>query len=704
MSIGKKIGGGFCAVIFLTMVLGFVAIRGMSEGTEVSENIANDRMPRLINWMDLQNDLLNAAYYARAYFENSDEANIKQTFDYLKLYKEKLAALKQINSVIHFENTTKALERAEKNIVIYEDLIRKNQALNERAEALVVKMMSSGNEALAKIAVLIKTMGETQRGFIQSGNSSAATQYSQNIVDAATMYTDASTVFRELLAAERNSDVALFAEIQQRLPGISKKSQAIAGNLLRQECRDLFAETMKEYNEFSREADELATVQRDLAEAGKTRYAQFRTMFANATAMVELTTKNTNQVVTDAASSLSASTTVVTIMLIIVLVLGVIVSITITRMIVKPLATTQVFAQDVAAGQMDKELDVHTTDETGKLADALRSMVAALKQNIAEANAKSEQAAKATEEAKAAMARAEEAARKAESAKREGMLAAAGQLEGMVEIISSASTELSAQIEQSDHGASESAQRLQEAATAMNEMNATVQEVARNAGSASSASTDTKAKAEAGEHVVQQVVQSIGEVHEVSLQLKEDMVQLNERAQDISRIMGVISDIADQTNLLALNAAIEAARAGEAGRGFAVVADEVRKLAEKTMASTQDVSNAIRAIQESTDKSMGAVDNAVQRISEATSLANQSGTALEEIVATVEATSDQVQAIAAASEEQSAASEEINRSIIEVNDMSRLTAEAMAGANQAVADLANQANKLNSLIQEMKNA
>ena len=334
---------------------------------------------------------------------------------------------------------------------------------------------------------------------------------------------------------------------------------------------------------------------------------------------------------------------------------------------------------------------------------AIVEMVTALKQNIENAQRESKNAREQSRKAQEAMEQAEAASKEAQ-AKTQAMLVAADKLEAMGGVLSSASTELSAQIEQSDRGAAESAQRLSEAATAMNEMNATVQEVARNAGSASAASAETKQKAEAGSQVVERAVRSIGEVHQMSLALKDDMVQLNEHSQDITRIMGVISDIADQTNLLALNAAIEAARAGEAGRGFAVVADEVRKLAEKTMASTNDVGNAIKAIQESTAKSMTGVDNAVERIGEATELAGQSGAALEEIVATVEATADQVNAIATASEEQSAASEEINQSIVQVNDMSRQTAEAMGEAAKAVSDLAAQARTLTELIQELKQA
>lgn len=704
MTIGKKIGGGFCAVILLTLILGAWAIRAMDEGANISALIADDRLPRLMAWTQAQNDLLEGAYYARVYFESGSEEALPKAFDYLKLLKEQFAVIKQLNAKNHYENTAKAIEKGERDLAAYVEMIRANQNIYEQGETLMQSMMRSAERSMKHFEELIMAMSKTQQDFIKSGNTDAALQYSRNLASASSIYARVTKVLEELLWAERNNDLELFAKVQSQLPVIAQDAKAIDQYLQRRECHALLADTIDEYNKFANDAQQVAATLSQNLDRGKQRYLHFQAMHTDTVKMVELTMNNTNKFVREAANNLSGSTTGVSILLGIVSVLGIIVAITITRIIVRPLAATQLYAQDVAAGNMDRELEVHTKDETGKLADALRSMVRALKANIAEAHTNSEEAQRATKEAHLAMAKAEEAARQAENAKREGMLAAATQLEGMVEIISSASTQLSAQIEQSDRGASESAQRLQEAATAMNEMNATVQEVARNAGSASGASSETKEKAEAGAHVVRQVVQSIGEVQQVSLQLKSDMAQLNERAQDINRIMGVISDIADQTNLLALNAAIEAARAGEAGRGFAVVADEVRKLAEKTMTSTLDVSNAIRAIQESTDKSMDAVDNAVRRIGEATELANQSGAALGEIVATVDTTSDQVQAIAAASEEQSAASEEINRSIIEVNDMSRLTADAMAEANNAVGDLTNEVHKLTDLIRQMKNA
>ena len=374
------------------------------------------------------------------------------------------------------------------------------------------------------------------------------------------------------------------------------------------------------------------------------------------------------------------------------------------RSSVKPINYLARTAEIIADGNLEQPIeDERFGGEVKMLSTSLKKMIASLVEGIKKAEALSASAQEESRKAQEAMTQAEAASKEAQ-AKTQTMLTAADKLEEVGNVVSSASSELSAQIEQSDRGAAESAQRLSEAATAMNEMNATVQEVAKNAGSASAASAETKQKAEAGAEVVAKAVHSIEQVHQMSLELKGDMAQLNEHAQDITRIMNVISDIADQTNLLALNAAIEAARAGEAGRGFAVVADEVRKLAEKTMASTNDVGNAIKAIQESTAKSMNGVDQAVERIGETNELASRSGAALEEIVATVEATGDQVNAIATASEEQSAASEEINQSIVQVNDMSRQTAEAMAEAAKAVSDLAAQAQGLTALIQELKQA
>ncbi len=387
---------------------------------------------------------------------------------------------------------------------------------------------------------------------------------------------------------------------------------------------------------------------------------------------------------------------------IIVTLIGILLSILITKTITGPLTKSLGFAQDVAAGNLDSKLDIDSTDEVGRLADALRTMVRSLKEKIAEANEKSENARVKGEEARVAMMRAEEAQRAAESAKRDGMLQAASKLEGVVEVISSAAEELSAQIEQSDRGAAEQSSRVNETAVSMEQMNASVLEVARNAGTTSEVSNNARKKAEEGAGIVRSVVAGIADVQKQSLELKADMGDLGNQADSIGQIMNVISDIADQTNLLALNAAIEAARAGEAGRGFAVVADEVRKLAENTMKATQEVGSAIRGIQNGATKNINNVERSVKSIEDATSMAHKSGEALMEIVKLVENASDQVRGIATAAEEQSAASEQVTHAVEQVRTISAETSQAMGEAARAVAELSTQAQVLRRLVEELK--
>ena len=334
---------------------------------------------------------------------------------------------------------------------------------------------------------------------------------------------------------------------------------------------------------------------------------------------------------------------------------------------------------------------------------AMKQMVATLKGKIAEADQKSSEAREESARAQKATAEAEEARRQAERAKAEGMLQAAHQLEGVVQIVSSASEELSAQIEQSSRGADEQSGRVRETATAMEQMNATVLEVAKNAQQAADVSNNARKQAIEGAQIVNDAVKGITTVHSQSLALKQDMDALGKQAESIGQVMGVIADIADQTNLLALNAAIEAARAGDAGRGFAVVADEVRKLAEKTMTATQEVGRAIKEIQEGTRKNIQSVEHTGESIEAATRLSVQSGESLKNILECVQLVNDQVQSIATASEEQSAASEEINRSVEQVATISAETAQAMEQAARAVADLAEQSQALQHLIGDMKN-
>jgi len=372
-----------------------------------------------------------------------------------------------------------------------------------------------------------------------------------------------------------------------------------------------------------------------------------------------------------------------------------------SRGVIRSLASVSAAAQRIASGDLDVSLEKNGSGEEASLAGAIMDMAAALKKTLSSLSEKEAEAHREAEMAREAAASAEEAGRDARR-RAEEMLEASGKLEEVATVVGAASEDLSVRIAQSSAGAEEQARRVESVATAMEEMNATVLEVARSASGAAKTAEEAREEAEQGARIVGQAVSGIAEVRKQSLEMRGDMETLGEKANGIGKIMNVISDIADQTNLLALNAAIEAARAGEAGRGFAVVADEVRKLAEKTMTATREVGEAVAGIQDGARKNMENVERSGKTIEEASSMANASGEALRRIVTLVDSAADQVRSIAAASEEQSAASEEISAGIAGVNRISSETAGAMRESAKAVDEMAGQSQVVRGLICDMR--
>ncbi len=273
-------------------------------------------------------------------------------------------------------------------------------------------------------------------------------------------------------------------------------------------------------------------------------------------------------------------------------------------------------------------------------------------------------------------------------------------LGGLVTELASAATEIASSSEQISHTSRNQSNEVGQISTAVEEMTATILEASKNAENASEASRLASDTAANGGAIVNETTQGMSNIAKVVQDSAGSVNKLTDSAKKIGEIIDVIDGIADQTNLLALNAAIEAARAGEQGRGFAVVADEVRKLADRTGTATQEIFGMIKTIQRETGEAASSMESGITEVQSGRELAEKAGNSLDEIVTVSQQVMDMIQQIATATEQQSAASEEISRGIERISSMAAETAGGTEMSAKAAEDLSKQAEKLQCIVGE----
>ena len=341
--------------------------------------------------------------------------------------------------------------------------------------------------------------------------------------------------------------------------------------------------------------------------------------------------------------------------LIAAVVLTVVLALTLTRSIVRPLAQSLKVAEVVATGDLTPQISVQGKDEPARLLAALKQMQQSLRDTIGRISDSS------------------------------------GQL-------ASASEELSAVTEDATRGLMQQSQEIEQAATAVNQMTTAVEEVASNAVATSEASRESDRIARQGREQVRLTVTSIEGLAAGVTANAEEVGQLAQQVNGITKVLDVIGAIAEQTNLLALNAAIEAARAGDAGRGFAVVADEVRALAHRTQQSTREIEQMIDGIQQGTHRAVEGMQQTNERARGTLEGAHAAGAALEEIAAAISLINERNLVIASASEQQAQVAREVDRNLTNIRDLAMQTSAGANQTNAASQALSQLAIELNGLV------
>ncbi|CAM3602662.1 Methyl-accepting chemotaxis protein NahY [Pseudomonas reidholzensis] len=371
--------------------------------------------------------------------------------------------------------------------------------------------------------------------------------------------------------------------------------------------------------------------------------------------LVRINTEQTRQTNQTAASQYSSAFTLVIGLLIAATALTLLCALLLTRSIVKPIDDALQAAERVADGDLTQVIRAEGTDEAARLLRAMGRMQDKLRDTL-------------------------------------------HLIAGSATQLASAAEELNSVTDESARGLQQQNNEIEQAATAVTEMTSAVEEVARNAVSTSEASAEASRSAGDGRDLVMETVGAIERMSGDVQATGKLITHLAEQSRDIGKVLDVIRGLADQTNLLALNAAIEAARAGEAGRGFAVVADEVRALAHRTQQSTSEIERMIGTIQGGTEEAVDSMRTSTERAESTLNIARGAGLALDTIAGAVAQINERNLVIASAAEEQAQVAREVDRNLVNINDLSVQSATGAHQTSAASAELSRLAVDLNGLV------
>ena len=361
--------------------------------------------------------------------------------------------------------------------------------------------------------------------------------------------------------------------------------------------------------------------------------------------------------------------------------MGVIISIYMGRIISKPVISIAESAEKIASGDLTtKDIKVKNRDEIGNLANSFNQMSRSLREMIHQVGSNAEHLASSAEE-----------------------------LTASAEQTSQATEHIAGSMQEVAVGVDKQVQGIEETSQTINEMSSGIQQVASNAQIVSSSAIDASEKASEGGQAIQSAIQQMNSINQTFNGLSEVVKGLGVRSKEIGQIIGVITDIAAQTNLLALNAAIEAARAGEHGRGFAVVADEVRKLAEQSAQSAQQISQLISTIQGETNKAVQSMDMATQEVISGIGVVTTAGKSFEQIEGSINEVTTQVQEISSSVQQMAAGSEQLVQSVKFIDQISKSTGvetQGVAAASEeqlaSMEEIASSANALSTMAEELQ--